>query len=106
MGGTLASIVALCLNKTENAKDVHVATFGSLRIFYNDATEIYNDCLGKKTIRVACQFDPVPCLLHGNAGTHYKHVGKSLKLKTDKALDYLEPYYHKIDTYDNLIQKI
>lgn len=106
MGGALASIAALCLNKTESAEDVHVATFGSPRVFYNDAAGIYNGYLGKKTIRVACQSDPVPCLPHGNAGAHYKHVGKPLKLETGKTLDYLEPHYHKIDTYYNLIQQI
>ncbi len=106
MGGALASIAALCLNKTENAEDVHVATFGSPRVFYNGAAKVYNDCLGNKTTRVACQSDPVPCLPHGNAGMHYKHVGKPLKLETGKALEYLEPHYHKIDTYYNLIQEV
>ncbi|OJH30963.1 E3 ubiquitin-protein ligase SlrP [Wolbachia endosymbiont of Armadillidium vulgare] len=106
MGGALASIAALCLNKTENAEDVHVATFGSPRVFYNGAAKVYNDCLGNKTTRVACQSDPVPCLPHGNAGMHYKHVGKPLKLETGKALEYLEPHYHKVDTYYNLIQEV
>ncbi|MBV2145503.1 MAG: lipase family protein, partial [Wolbachia endosymbiont of Pissodes strobi] len=106
MGGALATIAALCLDKTEEAKDINVATFGSPRVFYNDAAEVYSECLGKKTIRVACQSDLVPCLPHGNAGAHYKHVGKPLKLETDKTLEYLEPYYHKIDTYYNLIQKV
>ncbi len=106
MGGALASIAALCLNKTENAEDVHVATFGSPRVFYNGAAKVYNDCLGNKTIRVACQSDPVPCLPYGNAGMHYKHVGKPLKLETGKALEYLEPHYHKVDTYYNLIQEV
>ncbi|MFL3876382.1 lipase family protein [Wolbachia endosymbiont of Trichogramma kaykai] len=59
MGGTLANIAALCLNKTENAEDVQVATFGSPRVFYNGADEVYNQYLGNKTIRVACQSDPV-----------------------------------------------
>ncbi|WP_353284012.1 lipase family protein [Wolbachia endosymbiont (group A) of Lypha dubia] len=106
MGGALATIAALCLDKTEEAKDINVATFGSPRVFYNDAAEVYSECLGKKTIRVACQSDPVPCLPHGNAGAHYKHVGKPLKLETDKVLDYLEPYYHKIDTYYKLIREV
>lgn len=106
MGGALASIAALCLNKTEDAEDVHVATFGSPRVFYNGAADVYDKCLGNKTIRVACQSDPVPCLPHGNAGMHYKHVGKPLKLETGKTLEYLEPHYHKIDTYYNLIQKV
>ncbi|WP_040754533.1 lipase family protein [Wolbachia endosymbiont of Diaphorina citri] len=106
MGGALASITALCLNKTEGTEDVHVATFGSPRVFYNDAAEVYNQCLGNKTVRVACQSDPVPCLPHGNAGMHYKHVGKPLKLETGKTLEYLEPHYHKIDTYYNLIQEV
>lgn len=106
MGGALASIAALCLNKTEDAEKVHVATFGSPRVFYNGAAEVYNECLGHNTIRVACQSDPVPCLPHGNAGMHYKHVGKSLKLETGKTLEYLELHYHKIDTYYNLIEKI
>lgn len=106
MGGTLASIAALCLDKTEGAKDVHVATFGSLRVFHNGADEVYNECLGSRTIRVACQSYPIPCLPHGNAGMHYKHVGKSLKLETGKTLEYLEPYYHKIDNYYDLIQKV
>ncbi|MFP3016053.1 MAG: hypothetical protein ACEY3H_00415 [Wolbachia sp.] len=106
MGGALANIAALCLNKTEDAKDVHVATFGSPRVFYNSAAEVYNECLGSKTIRVACQSDPVPCLPHGNAGMHYKHVGKLLKLGTGNTLECLQPHYHKIDTYYNLIQKV
>ncbi|WP_241654132.1 lipase family protein [Wolbachia endosymbiont of Laodelphax striatellus] len=106
MGGALASIAALCLNKTEDAEDVHVATFGSPRVFYNCAADVYDKCLGNKTIRVACQSDPVPCLPHGNAGMHYKHVGKPLKLETGKTLEYLEPHYHKIDTYYNLIQEV
>ncbi|WP_264707500.1 lipase family protein [Wolbachia endosymbiont (group A) of Acrocera orbiculus] len=106
MRGALATIAALCLDKTEEAKDINVATFGSPRVFYNDAAEVYSECLGKKTIRVACQSDPVPCLPHGNAGAHYKHVGKPLKLETDKVLDYLEPYYHKIDTYYKLIREV
>ncbi|WP_341815852.1 lipase family protein [Wolbachia endosymbiont (group B) of Idaea biselata] len=106
MGGALASIAALCLNKTEDAEDVHVATFGSPRVFYNGAADVYDKCLGNKTIRVACQSDPVPCLPHGNAGMHYKHVGKPLKLETGKTLEYLEPHYHKIDTYYNLIQEV
>ncbi|OCA06092.1 lipase family protein [Wolbachia endosymbiont of Trichogramma pretiosum] len=59
MGCALANRASLCLNKTENAEDVQVATFGSPRVFYNGADEVYNQCLGKKTIRVACQSDPL-----------------------------------------------
>ncbi|WP_264331110.1 lipase family protein [Wolbachia endosymbiont (group B) of Erebia ligea] len=106
MGGALANIAALCLNKTEDAEDVHVATFGSPRVFYNGAAEVYNQCLGNKTIRVACQSDPVPCLPHGNAGMHYKHVGKSLKLETGKTLEYLELHYHRINIYYNLVREV
>ncbi|MFV0949525.1 lipase [Wolbachia endosymbiont of Nasonia giraulti] len=106
MGGALANIAALCLNKTEGAEDVHVATFGSPRVFYNGAAEVYNQCLGNKTIRVACQSDPVPCLPHGNAGMHYKHVGKSLKLETGKTLEYLELHYHRINIYYNLVREV
>ncbi|WP_341808488.1 lipase family protein [Wolbachia endosymbiont (group E) of Neria commutata] len=32
MGGAIAKIAALCLNKAENAQDVHVATFGDPRV--------------------------------------------------------------------------
>ncbi|UPA55265.1 lipase family protein [Wolbachia pipientis] len=52
MGGAIAKIAALCLNKTEGAEDVHVATFGDPRVFDLTASEFYNDVLQEKTIRV------------------------------------------------------
>jgi len=45
MGGAVAKIAALYLNKTEKAKDIHVATFGNPRVFDLTASEIYNDAL-------------------------------------------------------------
>lgn len=52
MGGAVAKIAALCLNKTEGAEDVHVATFGDPRVFDLTASEFYNEALQEKTIRV------------------------------------------------------
>ncbi|WCR54517.1 MAG: hypothetical protein PG981_001539 [Wolbachia endosymbiont of Ctenocephalides orientis wCori] len=80
MGGALAKIAALCLNKTENAQDLHVATFGDPRVFDFAAGEIYNDVLGEKTIMVTQhQQDPLPAVASGCAG--YAHVGAQLRVE-------------------------
>lgn len=81
MGGAIAKIAALCLNKTEGAENVHVATFGDPRVFDLTASEFYNDVLQEKTIRVTHhQRDPVPALCPGSFG--YAHVGAQLRVPT------------------------
>lgn len=109
MGGALASIAALCLNKTENAENVHVATFGSPRVFYKDAAKVYNDgCLGNKTIRVACRSDNIPCLPPGGGHEYYKHVGQALKLGVNETtfIPDVTLHYHRLNTYRSLIKDI
>ncbi|WP_264331320.1 lipase family protein [Wolbachia endosymbiont (group B) of Erebia ligea] len=79
MGGAIAKIAALCLNKTEGAEDVHVATFGDPRVFDLTASEFYNDVLQEKTIRVTQhRQDPVPAVSPGICG--YAHVGAQLRI--------------------------
>ncbi|WP_353280568.1 lipase family protein [Wolbachia endosymbiont (group B) of Silvanus unidentatus] len=109
MGGALASIAALCLNKTENAENVHVATFGSPRVFYKDAAKVYNDgCLRNKTIRVACRSDNIPCLPPGGGHEYYKHVGQALKLGVNETtfIPDVTLHYHRLNTYRSLIKDI
>ncbi|WP_253299923.1 lipase family protein [Wolbachia endosymbiont of Chironomus riparius] len=92
MGGALAKISALCLNKTENANDINVATFGDPRVFDLDASEIYNDVLAEKTIRVTQHGqDPVPAVMPGFSG--YAHVGMQLRVPV------LEQNLHRMDGY-------
>lgn len=97
MGGALAKIAALCLNKTENAQDLHVAAFGDPRVFDFAASEIYNNVLGEKTIRVTQhRQDPVPAVAPGCAG--YAHVGAQLRVEKSP-----EKWFHQIDGYYNAI---
>lgn len=100
MGGALAKIAALCLNKTENAQDLHVATFGDPRVFNFAASEIYNNVLGEKTIRVTQhRQDPVPALAPGWIG--YAHVGAQLRVEKPP-----EKWFHQIDGYYSAISGI
>ncbi|WP_395463067.1 lipase family protein [Wolbachia endosymbiont of Cantharis cryptica] len=99
MGGAVAKIAALCLNKTESAKDVHVATFGDPRVFDLTASEIYNNVLQEKTIRVTQhRQDPVPAVSPGFLG--YAHVGAQLRVSAPE-----EYTVHKIDGYHEAIYK-
>ncbi|MFP3033896.1 MAG: lipase family protein, partial [Wolbachia sp.] len=97
MGGAIAKIAALCLNKTEGAEDIHVATFGDPRVFDLTASETYNDALQEKTIRVTQhRQDPVPAAAPGLFG--YAHVGAQLRISVPEGYS-----FHKIDGYHEVI---
>ncbi|WP_353270887.1 lipase family protein [Wolbachia endosymbiont (group A) of Hedychridium roseum] len=105
MGGAIAKIAALCLNKTEGAEDVHVATFADPRVFDLTASEIYNDALQEKTIRVTHhQRDPVPALCPGSFG--YAHVGAQLRVSTPERYSSLVSYLHGIDGYHEAVYRM
>ncbi|VVC35118.1 Fungal lipase-like domain,Alpha/Beta hydrolase fold [Cinara cedri] len=98
MGGALAKIAALCLNKTKGAQDIHVATFGDPRVFFEDAKEAYNEVLGENTIRVSQhRQDPVPAVIPGAAG--YAHVGTQLRIEKSPS-----DFPHKMDGYYGVIK--
>lgn len=100
MGGAIAKIAALCLNKKEGAEDVHVATFGDPRVFDLTASEVYNNVLQEKTIRVTQhRQDPVPASVPGSFG--YAHVGAQLRIETPHTHT-----VHKIDGYYQAINKM
>ncbi|WP_264329751.1 MULTISPECIES: host RNA manipulator TomO [unclassified Wolbachia] len=99
MGGAIATIAALCLSVREGAEDLHVATFASPRVFDSAAAEVYEERLGKKTIRVVNQSDFIPSLPLGSMG--YKHVGEQLRISSSSSL-----YAHPLDVYRNLIANI
>lgn len=63
MGGAIAKIAALFLNKTGEAEDIHVATFGDLRVFDLTASEFYNEVLQEKTIRVTQRLCSCSCTI-------------------------------------------
>ena len=84
MGGAIATIAALCLSVREGAEDLHVATFASPRVFDSAAAEVYEERLGKKTIRVVNQSDLIPSLPLGSMG--YKHVGEQLRISSSSSL--------------------
>ncbi|QOD38569.1 lipase family protein [Candidatus Wolbachia massiliensis] len=99
MGGAVAKIAALCLNKTEGTENVHVATFGDPRVFDLTASEIYNDALQETTIRVTQhRQDPVPAVAPGLLG--YAHVGAQLRVSTPDGYA-----IHKIDGYHEAIYR-
>ncbi len=99
MGGAVAKIAALCLNKTEGAEDLHVATFGDPRVFDLTASEFYNEALEEKTIRVTQhRQDPVPAVSPGCLG--YAHVGAQLRVSAPE-----EYSVHKIDGYHEAIYR-
>lgn len=98
MGGAIAKIAALCLNKTEGAEDVHVATFGDPRVFDLTASEFYNDVLQEKTIRVTQhRQDPVPAVSPGICG--YAHVGAQLRISVPEGY-----FVHQMDGYHEAIK--
>ncbi|WP_353283601.1 lipase family protein [Wolbachia endosymbiont (group A) of Pogonocherus hispidulus] len=99
MGGAIATIAALCLSVREGAEDFHVATFASPRVFDSAAAEVYEERLGKKTIRVVNQSDFIPSLPLGSMG--YKHVGEQLRISSSSSL-----YAHPLDVYRNLIANL
>ncbi|WP_353273411.1 lipase family protein [Wolbachia endosymbiont (group A) of Agelastica alni] len=104
MGGAIAKIAALCLNKTEGAEDVHVATFADPRVFDLTASEIYNDALQEKTIRVTHhRQDPVPAACPGSFG--YAHVGAQLRVSAPKGYSGIG-YFHGIDGYHEAIKMV
>ncbi|MFP3027956.1 MAG: lipase family protein, partial [Wolbachia sp.] len=100
MGGAIANIAALCLSVREGAEDLHVATFASPRVFDSSAAKVYEERLGKKTIRVVNQSDPIPLLPLGSMG--YKHVGERLVITSRCSLQRA----HLLDIYRNLIINI
>jgi|GEM_PF-2817258 len=100
MGGAIAKITALCLNKTEGAENVHVATFGDPRVFDLTASKFYNDVLQEKTIRVTQhRQDPVPAVSPGLFG--YAHVGAQLRISAPEGYS-----FHKIDGYHEAVKVI
>ncbi|WP_375603858.1 lipase family protein [Wolbachia endosymbiont of Anurida maritima] len=100
MGGAIAKIAALYLNKTESAEDVHVATFGDPRVFDLDASKFYNEALQEKTIRVTQhRQDPVPAVAPGFLG--YVHVGAQLRVEAPPTHG-----VHKIDGYYQAINNM
>ncbi|WP_353271816.1 lipase family protein [Wolbachia endosymbiont (group A) of Nomada goodeniana] len=97
MGGAIANIAALCLSVREGAEDLHVATFASPRVFDSSVAEVYEERLGKKTIRVVNQSDFIPSLPLGSMG--YKHVGEQLRISSSS-------YAYSLDVYRNLIANL
>ncbi len=101
MGGAVANIAALCLSVTEDAKDLHIATFGAPRVFDCNAAKVCNGLFGRKTIRVVDRSDFIPSLPPNFMG--YKHVGKQLKIGRHSVPALHD---HKLEVYHNLILKI
>ncbi|NSM56943.1 hypothetical protein HET73_06330 [Wolbachia endosymbiont of Atemnus politus] len=112
MGAALATITALYFKTVKDAVYVHVATFGSPRVFDFHGAEIYEKLLGENTIRVTNSSDPIPMFPSGFMG--FKHVGKPLKIKTGNfvincfgmSFCIVGEYYHKTDIYYSRIQDI
>ncbi|MGL9688417.1 MAG: lipase family protein [Wolbachia sp.] len=99
MGGAVTKMAVLCLNKTEEAKDIHVATFGDPRVFDLTASEIYNDALQETTIRVTQhRQDLVPAVSPGSFG--YAHVGAQLRVAVPEGYS-----FHKTDGYHEAIYR-
>ncbi len=101
MGGAVANIAALCLSVTEDAKDLHIATFGAPRVFNRNAAKVCNELFGRKTIRVVDRSDFIPSLPPNFMG--YKHVGKQLKIGRHSVPALHD---HKLEVYHDLILKI
>ncbi|WP_353270843.1 lipase family protein [Wolbachia endosymbiont (group A) of Hedychridium roseum] len=101
MGGAVANIAALCLSVTEDAKDLHIATFGAPRVFNRNAAKVCNELFGRKTIRVVDRSDSIPSLPPNFMG--YKHVGKQLKIGRHSVPALHD---HKLEVYHDLILKI
>ncbi|WP_264328645.1 lipase family protein [Wolbachia endosymbiont (group A) of Andrena hattorfiana] len=101
MGGAVANIAALCLSVTEDAKDLHIATFGAPRVFNRNAAKVCNELFGRKTIRVVNRSDSIPSLPPNFMG--YKHVGKQLKIGRHSVPALHD---HKLEVYHDLILKI
>ncbi len=82
MGGAIAKITALYMNKEWKmaANKMRVATFGDPRTFDVKAAAIYDEALGKNTVRIS-QYgqDVVPKVPTGSMG--FKHVGELIKIK-------------------------
>lgn len=79
MGGAVAKIAALRLKNVSKVADVNVATFGDPRVFDLIGSQVYNDQLADKTVRVTqYRQDPVPAMSPGSFG--YSHVGAQLRI--------------------------
>ncbi|MFV9876104.1 MAG: lipase family protein [Rickettsiales endosymbiont of Dermacentor nuttalli] len=101
MGGALAKIAALWLNKKAGVKNIYVATFGDPRVFDFTASQIYNESLGEFTLRVTQhRQDPVPTVPQGILG--FAHVGQQLRIPTFLGLLQV----HKIDGYNLAIKNL
>ncbi|GHM58224.1 MAG: hypothetical protein sL5_03750 [Candidatus Mesenet longicola] len=100
MGGAIAKIAALFLNKKFDVQDLHVATFADPRVFDFTASESYNKALPNRTIRVTQhRCDPVPAVAPGILG--YVHVGEQLRISVISGHT-----AHKIDGYHYAINSI
>ena len=98
MGGAIAKIAALCLNKTEGAEDIHIATFGDPRVFLILLLVNFIMMFFKKTIRVTQHGqDPVPAVSPGICG--YAHVGAQLRISVPEGY-----FVHQIDGYHEAIK--
>lgn len=84
LGGAVAQIAALDAStnkdKTPPIKISGVSTFGGPRVFSKNAAVLYNGKLGKQTLRIKQDKDPVPKIMPKGP---YHHVGKKINLSAD-----------------------
>lgn len=99
LGGALANLCAVDLQKNHHLNVEEVITFGAPRVFDKKAAIYYQDSgLGDKTLRIIQQRDPVPKILTGKIG--FRHVGKELKLDPQKGVK-----LHMLVEYKKCIDK-
>lgn len=102
MGGALAKIAALYMNKEWkiNPKKFRVATFGDPRVFDIKAANAYDEVLGNNTVRVSeYGQDVVSHVPSGSMG--FKHVGAHIKVQTPKGYS-----SHSMNGYQKAIADI
>jgi hypothetical protein len=103
MGGAIAKIAAIRLEKIVGANEIKVATFGDPRVFDVIAADNYNKtALVDTTIRVTEHHsDLIPALCPGVFG--YSHVGKNLRIKCPdgNSIHDLDGYYEAIKNHSD-----
>lgn len=102
MGGALAKIAALYINKEWGIEPdkVRVATFGDPRVFDIKAANAYDEVLGRNTVRVSeYGQDIVSHVPSGSMG--FKHVGAHIKVKTPEGYT-----SHGMNGYQKAIEDI
>ncbi|OEY86712.1 hypothetical protein BIY23_02530 [Wolbachia pipientis] len=80
LGGAIAQIAALHLNKQYGLQDLHVVTFGSPKVFDNEAAEVYNAVLKENSYRLVYECDIIPTFPPNTYFCNYTHVGIEMPL--------------------------